>query len=620
MDDSVSETQVKQILYKEPPPTPEQFLDPDHGWISKGLASSIRDWVKSDFCEIAGWRGRDRIDIVQYGATRRGKSFLAILLIYYQIVHSNYLRSFTDFYMMAEGTNLAIFILSFNYKKVHEIYLSPLFNMMEASERCHRVKFIDDVAKHQSRHGTDVLVWSKAALVGEMTLASGLQLVTGNDDALNLVGNNILSAFISEINFWCEYSGTTEDSIFRTYSDVRERIKATVGNRAYLSWVYLDSSANHTDSIIEKHILKDLIPDPNTFSRWDSRWQVSELIPKLYPEFGRTGETFRVFLGNSEHPPRILHDGEVVDGEVIDVPIDAIDDFKKNLVKSIRDIAGRPTVSEMKFIPSESVIEGIFADLWNVEAGVVSDSMSNTKLWDYVQDIFVWTGARFCLRRAPEEPRFIAVDLAHAVKGCPAGITMLHKEQLGHEVMYVVDFSFAILPGNNGINLDSISEFIVDLAVKGGVGFAVVSSDTFYKESVFQRVKKALFRVECRATSVVSSLDPYVHMLQVMLSNRVVCGYNEFLYNNLRSLYRTRDKKGKEVIDHSMGQSLHVYTGRGCGCGIHEKDVSDTLAAALWNAYTDEILPRTVYEAQASKPQDLGSLIDRFYGKDKIQT
>jgi len=75
-DSSIVDTykNLKRFIFKNgiEPPTPEQFLDPNYGWLNPKEASDLRDWVKEDFCEILN-KNKYFSQVVEYGCVRQGK-------------------------------------------------------------------------------------------------------------------------------------------------------------------------------------------------------------------------------------------------------------------------------------------------------------------------------------------------------------------------------------------------------------------------------------------------------------------------------------------------------------------------------------------------------------------
>lgn len=598
---------IQSFLFKAKPPTPEEFIDPKNKWLPKEYTDSLFDWVKQDFIELCSGK-KNYTHVVEYGSTRIGKSHFAVLLMLYSIVWTHHLRDVNRYYNKSIGTALSMYILSFQYEKVYQLYLKPLYNLLEGSPRFVQVKFQDQVKKEQEKYGCDKIVWSKAALVGHITLSSGLQIVSGNDDALSIIGTNIVSAFISEINFFIEKAGATEESIYKLYTDCVDRIKATVG-RARGSFIFLDSSANLAESQIENHVLKRLSKRDDVLFRWRRRWEIPELWDQNFPIWKSTKKTFTICTGDGTYPPKIIDDPneakEIPSGLLLEVPIDARTEFEDNLIPSIKNIAGSPTVSESKFIPNHKIIENMWeAALENVEGLVVADSSVQPQryLWTQICDKFFtkYNGESFRIKRAPQEPRWIHIDTAYSSKGDLVGITMLHKEwsQSLRDTIFVTDFSFCIGPGENGISLESVAWFVHDLCFMGQVVIGNVTVDTFQSQSMLQFLQRS--GIPCQKLSVDTSLEPYLFLYSCLLIGNVKSGKNIFLKNNLLSLYRKKGKTGKEKIDHTGGPTYNKYSGdfNKSKCGENAKDCSDSLAGAIFTSQISKHVPTTSYERE----------------------
>jgi len=628
---------AEKIIFYKMPPTPEEFLDPDQGWLSKAFVQTIYPWVKEEFLECLD-KEKNYNKIVEYGSTRIGKTYLAILLITYSIVYIHHLREPALYYGLSPLTDLAIYIISFKYDKTRELYLRPMFKMMEQSERFHQVKFQDKVLTEQEKLGRDVIVYSKAATSGEITLASGLQIQLGNDDALAFIGANLLSAFVSEISFWTENAGATEESIYRLYTDVSDRINATVGTE-YLAFLYLDTSANDTESIIEKHILNELRYRKDVRFKWTKRWEALPDNGKNFPEYHRkrkellsqntyetidelnealykSGAMFKVITGNTNIPACIVYDKAQLAGVpkdlIIYVPIDALNAFKDNLIKSIKDIAGYPTIRENKFIDDVKLIDNIFSNpfLYNIEGAMVADAgqMPEQLLWNQLKinkNLFYkyQHSEEYRILRAPNEYRYVGWDSSYSIKGDATGFSIVHKEYdiEKEDIVYIIDLSCAIIGLDKGINLEAISYFIIDLLTYSNMPIHSIYIDTFQSESTKQFLERN--KVQVIKQSVDSSITPYQFLNSLLHQELLKGGRNIFLRNNLSCLSVTKTKSGKDKIDHPIGTVNNKYFGdfENSTCGLFAKDVSDSLANAVYGAYSSNIRPVAIYQDENKK-------------------
>jgi hypothetical protein len=601
---------INSIIFRYPFPSPEEFLDPTNGWLSKQIVDSMFPYIKQEFCNIVNGdhTGDPYNRIVQYGSTRRGKTYLAHLLIIYIIIFHHCLRDAPMYYNLSSFTELCIYFISFKYEKIRQVYLSPIYKILASSKRFVKVFKQDQVKTTQQKIGLEKIVWCRSATSGYMTLDSGLQIQLGNDEAINALGASVCACFVSEIAYFCEYAGTSEDSIFRTYIELHSRILNTVGKR-FLAFTYLDTSANSASSKIENHIIKELSNRKGTYFSWKSRW---EALPNLYPIWQKTNETFKVITGNSNIPAKIVTSNKDLTNVpidlIVDVPIDLRELFQDDLIGEIKNSAGRPTSDENRLISNIKHIDDMFDNLLleNIEGSIKADAadIPNELLWNIIVDKFFTKNAsgRYFFKRAPDEPRYVGLDNAFSIKGNAMGLACIHKEKdiEKNKIIFVTDFVFAITSGEQGINLEAPIQFILDMKFKANVFIKALYTDTFQSETQKQQLQR--YGVETIKQSVDESLNPYLIYLTNLTNETLKCGKNIFLRNNLQSLIRIR-KNGKEKIDHTNGVENNRYNGdyEHSTCGIHAKDASDAHCQALYGAYNDQYTPATIYQEEQKK-------------------
>ncbi|MCP4650377.1 MAG: hypothetical protein GY853_09910 [PVC group bacterium] len=607
---------LENVVFRVKPPTPEEYLDHRNGWITKPFEDAIYDYIKEDFINILD-ENENYNQVVEYGATRTGKSFLERLLIHYIIIYVHCLRHPQLYYGLAPTTNLSIYIMSFVAEKVNQLLLKPIYDILMMSPRFIKVDRQDQVPIKQKEYGLEKIVWSKAATFGKLTLESRLSLNIGTD-FLSFLGADLLFLAVSEINFFIQQAGVTHEQIFQLYSDGLERIKATVGTN-YLGMVYLDSSANDIENPIEKYILNDLQKQEKVYFKSRSRW---EARPHLFPKWLETGKTFKVCTGDGTTAPKIITDDKQlkdINKKLIkEIPIDAKSDFERNVVKSIKDIAGLPTQRENRLIQDSVLIDNLFNNklLDNVEGTIIADSMENPEklIWNKIKDMFFMKtiDGKYRIKRAYREPRWVHVDPAFSAHGDLAGIAMGHKERSKtlQKTIYVLDFAFCIAPGKAGINLAAIENFVLDLKYEGNVFIKYFTSDSFQNA----QFKQSLLRnkIEASVLSVDRTLDPYLFFINCLFDETVKSGRNIFLKNNLLSLIIEADNKGKEKIDHIKGKTEHKYFGdwEYSQAGINDKDCSDGSAGVVYDMQNSEIVPTTIYEEENKKHSEIVTNID----------
>jgi len=622
---------LEKIIFRLPPPSPREYLDHRNGWITKAFQDSIYPYIKEDFIEILDY-DKNYSQVVEYGATRLGKSYLARILIHYIIIFIHCLRHPQLYYGLSPTTSLSIYIMSFVAEKVNQLLLKPIYDILDMSPRFKRVKFQDKVAEDQEAEGLDTIVWSKAATFGHITLASNLTLNTGTD-FMSFIGADLLFLIVSEISFFIEKAGATHEQIFQLYSDGLARIGATVGNN-YLGMVYLDSSANDLDNPIEKYILEDLQNQEGVFFKSRAKWEIKDgkriaLGPNKFPKWISSGETFKVCIGDNNIQAKIIEDpselSKLPSKLIVDVPIDLKNNAKINILKFIKDDCGLPTKKENKFISDSVIIRDIFDNptLHNPIALLYADAseMPDKLLWDNLHPFYFtkYNPTSMTIRRAAREPRYLGIDLAHAVKGDIQGLTMLHKEwsRDHNKVIFVADFSFGVFGKGTGINLEAATYLIMNLIEIGQVQIKAVLVDSFQSKTLIQFLER--YGVLAITQSVDKTINPYQAFYTSMLNGQVKAGRNIFLKNNLESLIIT-DRNGKQVIDHCKGAREYIYNGNWeySKAGFNAKDVSDSYCNSFWGAVNDDTThPITIYEEENhkfDKGEDKSKFISKGYG------
>jgi hypothetical protein len=257
------------------------------------------------------------------------------------------------------------------------------------------------------------------------------------------------------------------------------------------------------------------------------------------------------------------------------------------------------------------LIDNIFIEeLQNIESGIVCDAGDSPikLLMNNVYDSYFvkFHGNTNLIKRASKEARYAAADLSYSVKGDVTGLSIGHKEwnRARNCIMYVSDFTFALLPGENGINIEAVGYFIRELS-EMGINFVNVVFDTFQSEQLSQFLTRS--GIPNMKHSVDTTINPYMNFYSLLISDQIKAGKNIFLKNNLKSLYRIRNHKGQERIDHSSGNLDYRYFGdwETSRCGLYAKDVSDSFCNWIYMASQDSYLPTCVYEDENNKVKSL---------------
>ena len=375
----------------------------------------------------------------------------------------------------------------------------------------------------------------------------------------------------------------------KLYNDGVSRVESRMhGN--YYGRTILDSSPNSLTNPIDDWVVNEARKNSLNMVIEGSVWKWD---PETYSKEFENNNTFKVYTGGKGQPPRLLEPDDpllksksVDPTKIIDVPNTMKQFFIDDLPKALKDRAGIPSGASDNIITDYKIIEDMFDNnLRNIYTGINAPSNLSPQhlIWDKIKDIFFKKKANdYEYYYLPKIPRVISVDQSYATD--ITSISMAHIERLGDtgDNMYVVDFTIAIVPTTEGVNLEAIRCFIEDLKYTGHININCISFDQFQSETTIQNLKRSGFDVE--KLSVDSSTGPYLDMLSLMNRGQIKVGKNIFLKNNLKCLHMTSTKSGKAKIDHDASRA-QVISGDDSWdksfIGYFGKDVSDSVAASI---------------------------------------
>jgi hypothetical protein len=625
-EDGIDEEKVKAIqslIYKSPPPTPRQFLDWKEGWLPRDFIEGIYDEIKQDFYNI--FENPKYNTVSYYGSTGWGKSVSLRIAVMYSTIWYHHLLNPQKFFGKLSTTSLCLYFASYKFDKSRQLLLEPIFKLFRISERFSHVDLSAKVFEEQEKNGTNKIIWSKAPYNkdGEVTLASGLKYYLGNDNPDEIRGADLWQYYVTEISYFVQQDGITEEQVHKIIMDAKNRVYRTMPNKE-LAWVWIDTSARSKSSIIEKYINNTIANDPKAYHIDRRRWEIEKLCKEQCPiYYYDNSKVFEIITGDGSTPPKIIESEldkvDVNPSLIKQVPIDYKKAYEEDPITAIRDISGYATSDEGKFISSYKIVEKMFdSNIINIESSIVADTSSIPELliWNKfpVNKYFRETSNGLQIKRSPNETRFLGFDLAKSSKGDIVGLAMCHWEwsrELESKIL-VYDFCFAITPGETGINLKAITEFVLDLLSLGNVAITGGYVDTALSDELQQNLNRIIKRDNGKfieSNSVDRNINDYQSLLSSMYNGLIKVGRNIFLKNNLVCLDRKIEKDGREKIDHPKGKTNNVYDGNWelSQCGINAKDVSDSFCQAHARAKFKNIdVNSSIYEenneVKTSKP------------------
>lgn len=388
------------------------------------------------------------------------------------------------------------------------------------------------------------------------------------------IGQNVLGGLIDEVNFMAVVEESkknngrgTYDQAKAIYDSVSRRIKTRFVNSGGMAGILcLVSSKNYPGEFTDTKL--DEAKSDETIYIYDKRvWEVK-------PAGTFSGVWFKIFTGDETRKPRILDDQYVAspedEGMVLEVPIEYKQQFERDMIGSLRDIAGVSTMARFPFILNADAIAQTFSN----EKSILSKAEHDFT----VGDLEIFPG-RF---KDLQHPRWVHIDLS--ITGDSAGVSCgyvpgfeLRKvgdvqpdldKATNPEFMPVINLDFVLRvmpPRGSEIKFFRIRDLLHALK-KAGLPIKWVSFDSFQSVDSVQLLRQGGFSTGY--ISVDTSTLPYEMTKQAMYDGRLNGPVHRHVQREFLSLEKNV-KKNK--IDHPPAGS---------------KDCSDAVAGVVYGLST----------------------------------
>lgn len=536
------------------------------------------NWIK-DICYV---EDNFIYEYVLTGGIGIGKSTAAKLLMAFRLQVVSCLRDPAEFYEHLAGDTTVFGIFNITLDKANDIYVGLSSIVKEAP-------FFKECYQPVGKSGLD--------------FHNKVSVRTGSSE-LHALGDDLLVLCIDEMNFMRGGSGATSQA-HKLYTSTQRRLQSRFMSKGFTPGiVVMMSSRNSVNSWLEKHITQ--VKEDNSIrikqglkpGAYISDYSLWDMKRERYNK-----DTFRVFVGDRYNPSEIISNevdtdeylnmrmsssGAVSTDELksrlLTIPVDFYSDFVKDIEGSIRDLAGRATLSISPLIRDKTCILDAFnanssnVDIFKKNPISISITDSGVSIMDYVDKskLFRIVRSNFQPRVDPDVPRFVHVDLG--ITGDSAGLAVGHIQKYNSFSSYRVgantksvvlpfiyfDVLLTIIPPSVGeIPIQSLLDFIISLK-SVGFNLGLVTYDGFQSRHSVQilktnNIKSAVFSVDRDDT-------PYRFLRAALMDRRVSFPKNAILEDELTFLEHNIDKK---KVDHPTGKT---------------KDLSDAVSSVCYNA------------------------------------
>lgn len=374
------------------------------------------------------------------------------------------------------------------------------------------------------------------------------------------IGQNVVGGLIDEVNFMAVVErskkatgGGTYDQAKAIYDSVSRRIKSRfINNGGMPGYLCLVSSKHYPGEFTDTKI-EEAKTDP-TIYLYDKRvWEVK-------PEGTYCGEWFNVFAGDDTRKPKILEEDAHVDDAdrhlVVPVPIEYMKSFERDMVGSLRDIAGVSTLARYPYIFNAERVSDCFG---------TTQSILNVEEYDFDSELPLKVFRSKITH--PEMPRWVHIDLS--ISGDSTGIacgfvTGFTKTENG-EILPKIKYDFVLRvtpPRGDEIKFHKIREFLYKLRDVFGVPIRWVSFDGFQSVDSVQILRQKGFTTGY--LSLDTSMQGYEFTKNAFYDSRLSLPAHKVCLKEFLSLEKITTNKVK--VDHPPAGS---------------KDCSDAVAGVV---------------------------------------
>ncbi|MDY0219454.1 MAG: hypothetical protein RBR14_08925 [Candidatus Cloacimonas acidaminovorans] len=549
------------------------------------LENTIRPKIKDALVEIFGSHNHC-YEVALSGSTRAGKTYLVCAAYAYHIYKLSCLYNPQTHYRLSPGSEMIFTMQSLNEAKAKRNH-NEFRGMIEESLYFKKHFPLQGTAKNFSVFPNNIIVKPIAA---------------NNAAAMS---ENVFCAFIDEANFMQVIKGSAHQALDEQYYDQATKLYQTVKDRIQNQFkdfktgewpgkLYLASSANHKDDFIQTK-KKEAKTAKHIYVMDYALWEV-------LPQDQFSGKKFWVQIPTELDGGCILREKpSIMTEDVIEVPIEFLDQFEADLHAAIRNVAGKPISRESKFIPSYTLVENIkrfnqyyqMNQIFTVQQVCLNDvidfkSLLNINFIQMINPYFTFHS--HC-------DMAVSNDSAGIAFGATVGAKVTKKKEVinvetkekTEEVestvpVYAIFGMLKITPPKTG-QIDLLKVEKLYLTIKDYLtNFTSFSADRAYSISLIQNLKRYA-GVRTQYLSVDRQPDAYIELKNCLMETRAWMPEHESFKTEIKTLVFDIEKN---KVDHERGFA---------------KDVADACAGTIM-----VLSKRKASYKKLDKPQTLGEM------------
>lgn len=575
---SVGDIVDNHFRYRITPVSPEVFLLDEY---YLGMRGSVYDVVLESYVELNTFGKYN--EAVLTGSIGCGKTTIALWTTAYQLYLLSCLRNPQKEFHLDKSSEIIFIFQSLNAK------LSKVLDFARFKILIEKSRYFQDNFSHDR------------GILSELRFPNNIIVKPVSGSESGAIGQNVIGGVIDELNFmaYIENSksskdGGVYDQAIALYNSISRRRKSRfmtkgglpgmlclVSSKRYPGQFTDNKMAEADVEILEKGSSSIFVYDKTT---WD-----------VLPADRFSGEWFLLFIGDSNHKPRVLEEGEPVlpymRDKVMEVPVEYRIEFESDIMGSLRDIAGVTTLAKHPFlVDTDKVVDCFRKDIVPVVSRDLVDFYKTTL--EIYPDLFI----------NPTIPRWCHIDLG--VTGDHAGIVIGHCSGFTKVIRSVglaetlpniyIDIAMSVAPPRGGeINFAKIRALLYKLRLLG-LNLRWTTTDSFQSVDMKQLLAHKGFLTGTISTD--TTLMPYSTLKTALYDGRVFIPEQPKLQTELISL-EFHAKKNK--VDHPPHGS---------------KDIADALASVVFGLTTRREI-WSMYDIPVSEmPTRLEELVKEDHG------
>ena len=381
---------------------------------------------------------------------------------------------------------------------------------------------------------------------------------------------NVVGGILDEMNFMqrvlksksanAEADGTYNQAK-RLYDTLSRRRRSRFTKKGKLPGIlFIVSSSRFPDDFTELKAAESTLcggSDPAIYVYSKSLWEAKPRDQFLL-------ESFRVQVGNERMPTKVLgpDDAGRAGCEILEVPMDFINEFTKDPDGSLRDLAGRTTMATRPFLSRRATIHTSMAA---AEAAGYSNIF---RMEESDLSIGIPEPVLERLRLDVKQPRMAHLDLGLTKDACGiaighiAGVKVtekrVHDDEVPQiEVMPVIAMDAVlrvVAPPGGEIEFAQVRQLLLRLRDVYELPIEWVTTDGFQSTDCRQILRRLNFKVDYLS---VEKMEPYRSMRDALYEGRLLLPKHTWLAKELGELEVVRSNND-ERVDHRPGSSKDV--------------------------------------------------------------